>query len=538
MLELTKNCVKTRREDFEKAGICVPGFDINALAAATAATPRWAHIGTGNLFKAYHAALAQKLIESGDADTGVITVVPSDFDSIDSLYRPHDNLILRVVMKADGSLEKQVIGSVTDVIAADTSDGRAWGALKAVFANPSLQMVSLAITEKGYELKGMNGHLRPEIAAELDAGLLPPSSIMLKLCALLYERFSRAAAPLAIVSTDNFSHNGDRLKAVVLLAASEWQKRGIVGQDFVDYLNDETKIAFPLSMIDKITPYPSQRVADELEKSGLAGMKLKKSPRGSVTAAFVNTEEAEYLVIEDRFPNGRPPLEKAGVYFTDRETVDKVERMKVSTCLNPLHTALAVFGCLLGYTSIAAEMADGDLSRLVNRIAYDEGMPVVTDPGIIKPEAFVKEVLAVRFPNPNIPDTPQRIATDTSQKIPIRFGGTIKAYMDSPALKASDLKLIPLVLAAWIRYLLGIDDEGNTFETSPDPMLPVLRQDLKGIEAGKPETAKGRLRPILSNEKIFAVNLYEAGLAERIEGYFCEMLAGNGAIRKTLRKYL
>jgi fructuronate reductase len=212
--------------------------------------------------------------------------------------------------------------------------------------------------------------------------------------------------------------------------------------------------------------------------------------------------------------------------------------MKVSTCLNPLHTALAIFGCLLGYTSIAAEMADGDLSRLVNRIAYDEGMPVVTDPGIIKPEAFVNEVLTVRFPNPNIPDTPQRIATDTSQKIPIRFGGTIKAYIDSPSLKASDLKLIPLVLAAWIRYLLGVDDEGNAFEPSPDPMLPVLRQELAGIEAGKPETAKGKLRPILANEKIFAVNLYEAGLAERVEGCFCEMLAGNGAVRKTLQKYL
>jgi fructuronate reductase len=292
-------------------------------------------------------------------------------------------------------------------------------------------------------------------------------------------------------------------------------------------------------MIDKITPYPSQRVADELEKAGLSGMELKKSPRGSVSAAFVNTEEAEYLVIEDLFPNGRPPLEKAGVYFTTRETVDKVERMKVCTCLNPLHTALAIFGCLLGYTSIAAEMADSDLVRLVNRIAYDEGMPVVTDPGIIKPEAFVKEVLTVRFPNPNIPDTPQRIATDTSQKIPIRFGETIKAYIAAPLLDVNDLKLVPLVLAAWIRYILSIDDEGKPFEASPDPMLPVLRENLRGVEFGKPETAKDRLRPILANEKIFAVNLCKAGrLAEKIERYLEEMLAGKGAVRKTLQKYL
>lgn len=538
MLELTKNSLKERRPDFEKAGIHIPAFDLDAVKAATDAAPRWLHVGVGNLFKAYHAALAQKLLEGGASDTGVIAVVPNDFGSIDSLYRPHDNLILQVVMKADGALLTRVIGSVTDVVGADTANAEAWSKLKAIFAKPSLQIVSLAITEKAYDLKSMDGGIRPELVAELDKGLLPPSHVMLKLCALLYERYTKGAAPLALVSTDNFSHNGDRLKAAVTLAADEWLKRGTVDQGFIDYLNDVKKLSFPLSMIDKITPYPSQKVADSLEGMGLSGMEVKKSPRGSVTAAFVNTEEAEYLVIEDVFPNGRPPLEKAGVYFTTRETVDMVERMKVCTCLNPLHTALAVFGCLLGYTSIAAEMGDQDLSRLVNGIAYNEGMPVVTDPGIIEPEAFVKEVLTVRFPNPNIPDTPQRIATDTSQKLGIRFGETIKLYVKRTELNVDKLVLIPLVLAAWCRYLLGLDDEGGKFDVSPDPLLPVLRESLKGVELGRPETAKDRLRPILSNEKIFAVNLYEVGLAEKVERYFEELLAGKGAVRRTLRKYL
>ena len=538
MLELTKNCIKTCGPDFEKAGVHIPGFDLDAVKAATDAAPRWVHFGVGNLFKAYHAALAQKLLESGASGTGVIAVVPNDFGSIESLYRPHDNLILQVVMKADGALLTQVIGSVTDIIGADTANAEAWGRLKSIFAKPSLQIVSLAITEKGYDLKSMDGGIRTEVAAELDKGLLPPSHVMLKLCALLYERYTNGAAPLALVSTDNFSHNGDRLKAAVTLAASEWLKRGTVERGFVDYLNDAKKVSFPLSMIDKITPYPSQKVADKLESIGFSGMKVEKSPRGSVTSAFVNTEEAEYLVIEDVFPNGRPPLEKAGVYFTTRDTVDMVERMKVCTCLNPLHTALAVFGCLLGYKSIAAEMGDEDLSALVNSIAYNEGMPVVTDPGIIKPEAFVKEVLTVRFPNPNIPDTPQRIATDTSQKLGIRFGETIKLYYKRAELNVDKLVLIPLSIAAWCRYLLGLDDEGREFEVSPDPLLPVLRESLGGVELGRPETAKGRLRAILSNEKIFAVNLYEAGLAEKIERYFEELLAGKGAVRETLRKYL
>ena len=100
--------------------------------------------------------------------------------------------------------------------------------------------------------------------------------------------------------------------------------------------------------------------------------------------------------------------------FTSRETVEKVERMKVCTCLNPLHTALAVYGCLLGYTKISDEMKDADLVKLVEIIGYKEGLPVVTDPGILSPKKFIDEVLQIRVPNPFMPDTPQRIACDTS----------------------------------------------------------------------------------------------------------------------------
>ena len=130
-------------------------------------------------------------------------------------------------------------------------------------------------------------------------------------------------------------------------------------------------------------------------------------------------------------------MERAGVYLTDRQTVNDTERMKVTTCLNPLHTALAVYGCLLGYDSIAAEMRDPELKALVEHIGYDEGMPVVVDPRILNPRAFLQEVLEQRLPNPFIPDTPQRIATDTSQKVPIRFGETIKAYARRQDLEAT-----------------------------------------------------------------------------------------------------
>jgi len=112
-------------------------------------------------------------------------------------------------------------------------------------------------------------------------------------------------------------------------------------------------------MIDKITPRPSDTVRAALNKSGFTSADIICTSKNTYMAPFVNAEKAEYLVIEDSFPNGRMRLEQAGVYFTDRQTVDQVERMKVCTCLNPLHTALAIFGCLLDYTLIADDLKIG-----------------------------------------------------------------------------------------------------------------------------------------------------------------------------------
>lgn len=226
------------------------------------------------------------------------------------------------------------------------------------------------------------------------------------------------------------------------------------------------------------------------------------------------------------------------MYVVPRETVDLMERMKVCTCLNPLHTALAVFGCLLGYESIAAEMKDEDLVKLVNEIGYTEGMPVVANPGILDPNDFVREVLEVRLPNPYIPDTPQRIATDTSQKLAIRYGETIKLYVARDDLNVDDLKLIPLVQAAWCRYLLAVDDAGKTFTPSPDPLLTEVQAYLADVRVGDPESGKGKLKPILSNKNIFGVDLYEVGLGGKVEAYFEKMLAGEGAVRRTLHEAL
>lgn len=515
----------------------LPHYDFESVWEETKKEPVWVHFGAGNLFRAYHAVIQQRLIEKGETDKGIIVVNTGSPTTIDQVLQPHDNLSLNVVMKTDGTFDTEVIASIAESIQANR-DRASWERLKEVFRKSTLQLVTFTITEKGYSLKDLNGNIRKEIEQDILQGLNQPNHTMVMLTALLYERFKNGAKPIALVSTDNFSHNGDKLKEAVLTVATMWEQQEIVPSEFLTYINDQSKVSFPWSVIDKITPQPAAIVEEKLKEIGFTDANIIYREKRSPIAPFVNSEEAGYLVIEDSFPNGRPPLEKVGVYLTDKKTVDLIERMKVCTCLNPLHTSLAVFGCLLGYDTIAAEMQDKDLKALVERIGYDEGMKVVANPGIIDPEQFIKEVIEVRLPNPNIPDTPQRIATDTSQKLAIRFGETIKLYNERADLDVTQLTFIPLTIAAWCRYLLGINDKGEPMNLSPDPLLEELQTLLKDIKFGDCKTVQKRLLPILSNEKIFGVNLYDVGLGEKVEHFFRLLISGPGAVRITLQSML
>ncbi|PHO08061.1 mannitol dehydrogenase [Thermoanaerobacterium thermosaccharolyticum] len=523
---------------WEEMGIKLPQFDIDKVIDETKKNPRWVHFGAGNIFRGFIAMLQQTLLNKGLADSGIIAVESYDFEVHDKIYVPYDNLGLLVIMNSDGTLEKEVVGSIADIILADPSNKENWDRLNEVFSNPSLQIASMTITEKGYNLKDFAGNFIKEVMEDIEAGPENPKNVVSKLVSLVYSRYKKGEYPLALVSLDNFSGNGERLYSAVMTIAEEWANKGFVDKGFTQYLNDPSKISFPLTMIDKIVPRPHELVKKSLEEKGLEDMNIIKTSKNTVIAPFVNAEKAQYLVIEDKFPNGRMKLEEAGVLLTDKETVEKVERMKVTTCLNPLHTALAIYGCLLDYKTIADEMKDDCLRKLVEKIGYVEGMPVVINPKVLDPEEFIKEVIEVRLPNPYMPDTPQRIATDTSQKMGIRFGETIKSYIHRSDLDVNDLKFIPLVIAGWCRYLMGIDDEGNQMDLSPDPLLNDLKSHVSNIRLGDVESVKDNLKPILSNKEIFGLDLYEVGLGEKVESYFKELISGTGAVRNTLKKYL
>lgn len=529
-LELNKKSIK-QTDAWEKAGIELPGFDIDKMSASTIENPTWIHFGAGNIFRGFIAALQQTLLNTGEVETGIVAVEGYDYEIIDKIYTPYDNLTLLVVMKPDGSLDKKVIGSIGESLAVDYTREQDFKRLQTIFAKPSLNMASFTITEKGYSLKNIS-------AEDVADGLKHPISVIAKVASLMYFRYKNGELPIALVSMDNCSHNGEKLYNAINSIVEKWANNGLVEEGFLKYINNPEKVSFPWSMIDKITPRPSDSVKKTLDLVGFESTNIICTKGNTYIAPFVNAEGPQYLVLEDSFPNGRMPLEKAGVFFTDRQTVERVEKMKVCTCLNPLHTALAIFGCILGFNLIADEMKDPCLKKLVEKIGYDEGMPVVVDPKIFNPKDFIKEVIEVRLPNPYIPDTPQRIVSDTSQKVGIRFGETIKSYMEREDLDPKNLKYIPLAIAGWCRYLMAIDDNGNVMELSSDPLLATLRTYVSDTKLNATEKVGNKLKPILSNAEIFGLDLYDIGLGEKIEDYFNEMITGIGAVRSTLEKHV
>ena len=526
----------SERTQWEEKGYQLPQYDINKMKKATKEAPFWIHFGAGNLFRAFHAGVVQNLLNAGVLDRGLVVAEGFDYEIIEEMYTPHDNLGIVATLKSDGTIDKTVVASVAEALPLDSENETAYSRLKEIFTKDSLQMATFTITEKGYSLVNGKGEQLKDVARDFKNGPQKPASYMGKVTSLLYARYMAGKKPVAMVSTDNCSHNGDKLYAAISAFAKAWTENKKAEEGFEKYINSD-QVSFTWSMIDKITPRPDASVEKILQEDGVEELEPVITSKNTYVAPFVNAEETEYLVIEDDFPNGRPDLTKGGLMFTDRETVDKVEKMKVCTCLNPLHTCLAIFGCLLGYEKISEEMKDTELKKLVEIVGYKEGLPVVVDPGILDPKEFIDTVLNIRVPNPFMPDTPQRIATDTSQKLAIRFGETIKAYAADEGRDVGDLKLIPLVLAGWLRYLMGIDDKGEKFTLSPDPLLEELCPYVAEIRLGDTEIEE-KIRPILESEKIFGVNLYELGVADQIVSYFKELIRKPGAIRETLKKYV
>ena len=289
---------------WQAAGIALPSYDVAQVAQRTKQAPVWVHFGAGNIFRIFIGGLADQLLSSGAADKGITCVETFDFDVVDKIYHPYDNLVLAVTLNADGSTDKRVLGSLTEAIKAQSNVAQEWDRLKEIFANPGLQMISFTITEKGYALKNAQ--------ADIDNGPEKPGSAMAVVCALLFHRYNSGKAPLAVVSMDNCSHNGEKLRTSILTMAQAWQEKGFVDQAFVDYVSDEAQVSFPWSMIDKITPRPADSVCQDLAALGVEGMVPVVTSKNTYIAPFVNAEGPSIWSLRTASPTDGPPWRRPG----------------------------------------------------------------------------------------------------------------------------------------------------------------------------------------------------------------------------------
>lgn len=148
-MELTQKGL-LQKESWQAAGYDLPQFDIPAATQRTLEAPEWVHFGAGNIFRAFQANVAQCLLNQGIMSTGLIAAEGYDYEIIEKMYRPHDNLGILVTLKADGTMEKTVVGSIVESLILDSTNAREYGRLKEIFRASSLKMASFTITEKGY----------------------------------------------------------------------------------------------------------------------------------------------------------------------------------------------------------------------------------------------------------------------------------------------------------------------------------------------------------------------------------------------------
>ena len=209
-MKLNSETLKNRAE-WEAKGYRLPAYDRGAVVERTKENPTWLHFGAGNIFKALHGMAAQRLLNEGKLDRGIIAV-----ERMDRGGDTHDDLAVVVTLKADGSVEKNILGAIAETCYLYGGEDR----LREIFRNPSLQLVTFTITEKGYSLDN------DDVKADLTAASSEAKSYMGKVAALLLERYRAGAYPIAMVSTDNCSHNGDKLKAAMCAFAEAWGDEG------------------------------------------------------------------------------------------------------------------------------------------------------------------------------------------------------------------------------------------------------------------------------------------------------------------------
>ena len=413
--------------------VSVPTYDRSAVTAGIV------HIGVGGFHRAHQAMYLDRLMERGEAlDLGIcgIGVLPGDARMRDAL-KAQDGLYTLVLKHPDGTFEARVVGSIVDYLFAPDDPEAAVEKM----ADPATRIVSLTVTEGGYDVHPVTGEFDPSppVRADLepreDGGL--PTTMFGLVTEALARRRERGVPPFTVMSCDNLQSNGHLAQqAFTAFATLRDPELGAwVGRE----------VAFPSSMVDRITPATTP---DDL---------AMVAERFGVDDAWpVVAEPFVQWALEDSFTLGRPPLEDVGVQVVDDVTPYELMKLRL---LNASHQALCYLGHLSGYRLVHEVAQDPLFAEFLLAYMDDEATPTLAEvPGVDLPD--YKRTLVERFSNAHVRDTVARLCAESSDRIPKWLVPVVRENLAA----GRGVRLSATVVAGWARYAEGVDEQGEPIE--------------------------------------------------------------------------
>ncbi|WP_318377576.1 fructuronate reductase [Enterobacter sp.] len=472
----------------------LPAYDRNALV------PRIVHLGFGAFHRAHQAVYTDILAAEHHSDWGYCEVNLIGGEQQIADLNAQDKLYTVAEMSAD-AWTARVVGVVKRALHAQV-DGLE--TVLAALCEPQVAIVSLTITEKGYCHSPATGQLmldHPFIVADLQNPQQPKSAP-----GVIVEALARRKAAglngFTVMSCDNMPENGHVMRNVITAYARA------VDADLADWI--DTHVTFPSTMVDRIVPAVTTDTLDQIEQ--LTGV---RDPAG------VACEPFRQWVVEDNFVAGRPAWEKVGAELV--ADVLPFEEMKLRM-LNGSHSFLAWLGYLAGYQHINECMEDDNYRRAAHRLMLQEQAPTLSVQGVDL--AHYADMLIARYSNTALRHRTWQIAMDGSQKLPQRMLDSVRWHL----VHNSDFRLLALGVAGWMRYVGGVDEQGQPIEVC-DPLLSVIRQAVNGSAEGEE-----RVNALLGIEAIFGNELpHEHAFVSEVNRAY-QLLLRQGA-KATMAQY-
>ncbi|MCE8049849.1 mannitol dehydrogenase family protein [Billgrantia desiderata] len=441
--------------------VAVPRYDRREV------TPGIVHIGVGGFHRAHQAMYLDALMNCGEAlDWGIVGVgVMSGDRRMQEVLAAQDHLYTLVVKHPNGEREPRVIGAMLDYLYAPDDPE----AVVERMADPAIRIVSLTVTEGGYNFHPVTGEFdlaNPDVRHDLDVPTAPRTTFGLVVEALARRR-ARGLAPFTLMSCDNIQGNGEVARRMFVAFA---RARDPALAEWI-----EAEVPFPNAMVDRITP-----VTQAVDIEELAG------EFGVEDAWPVVCEPFTQWVLEDHFICGRPAFERVGVQVV--EDVEPYELMKLRL-LNASHQALCYFGTLAGYRYAHEVCRDPLFVDFLLGYMRHEGSPTLAPVPGVDLEQY-RLTLIERFANPEIKDTLARLCAESSDRIPKWLVPVIREQLA----KGGEIHRSAAVVASWARYAEGLDEQGE-----PITVVDRLKHELAAL------AAENRTRPgaFIENRELF-----------------------------------